>query len=49
MAILAVTPMPYAWMAADEEAIKDLAADGVLVYAQQVPADGKTDLAAMIK
>ena len=35
--------------AADEEAIKDLAADGVLVYAQQVPADGKTDLAAMIK
>ena len=35
--------------AADEKAIKDLAADGVLVYAQQVPADGKTDLAAMIK
>ena len=35
--------------AADEEAIKDLAAAGVLVYAQQVPADGKTDLAAMIK
>lgn len=35
--------------ATDEEAIKDLAADGVLVYAQQVPADGKTDLAAMIK
>ena len=35
--------------AADEEAIKGLVADGVSVYAQQVPADGKTDLAAMIK
>lgn len=35
--------------AADEEAIKNLAADGVSVYAQQVPADGKTDLAAIIK
>ena len=35
--------------ATDEEVVKSLAADGVSVYAQQVPADGKTDLAAMIK
>lgn len=33
----------------DEEIVKDLIANGISVYAQQVPADGKTDLAAMVK